>query len=97
MRNELIRSDKEQFLDKYFSDRLQSLINLITKPELEDRDEHLCQVFDIFMGISDEYESVMLDKEEGYWQSLEMWNDECDQRQALEWVNSNLSNNLGNT
>ena len=87
MKNELNKTARDEFLDNYFATRLQQLIALMKDPELENRDDHLSEVYDTLMRIAEEYQSVMLDKEEGYWLSLEMWNDECNQTEALALVN----------
>jgi len=57
---------------------------LMKMPQANSREDHVAEVFDSLMCISEEYQSVMLDKEDGYWSSVEMWNDECGQRKAVE-------------
>ena len=48
-------------------------------------------VFDSLMDIADEYQAVMLeDEEENYWESIEMWDDEFKQRNAINWVNNSV-------
>ena len=42
------------------------------------------------MSIADEYQAVMAEEEEGYWDSIEKWNDEFQQREALNWVNESI-------
>jgi len=89
--NTFIRSEKEEFLDNYFLLRLQKLINKITDPESKNRKDHVENVFDSLMDIADEYQAVMLeDEEENYWESIEMWDDEFKQRNAINWVNNSV-------
>ena len=48
-------------------------------------------VFDSLMDIADEYQAVMLeDEEENYWESIEMWDDEFKQRNAINWVKNSV-------
>jgi len=78
-------------LDNYFLLRLQKLINKITDPESKNRKDHVENVFDSLMDIADEYQAVMLeDEEENYWESIEMWDDEFKQRNAINWVNNSV-------
>ena len=84
------RSEKEEFLDNYFRDQLQKIINRINIPEMKNRKEHLDCVLDSLMAIADEYQAVMVEEEEGYWDSIEMWYDEQRQREALNWVNESI-------
>ena len=89
--NTFIRSEKEEFLDNYFLLRLQKLINKITDPESKNRKDHVENVFDSLMDIADEYQAVMLeDEEENYWESIEMWDDEFKQRNAINWVKNSV-------
>ena len=89
--NTFIRSEKEEFLDNYFLLRIQKLINKITDPESKNRKDHVENVFDSLMDIADEYQAVMLeDEEENYWESIEMWDDEFKQRNAINWVNNSV-------
>ena len=89
--NTFIRSEKEEFLDNYFLLRLQKLINKINDPESRNRKDHVENVFDSLMDIADEYQAVMLeDEEENYWESIEMWDDEFKQRNAINWVNNSV-------
>ena len=89
--NNFERSEKEEFLDNYFLLRLQKLINKITDPESKNRKDHVENVFDSLMDIADEYQAVMLeDEEENYWESIEMWDDEFKQRNAINWVNNSV-------
>ena len=81
------KSERDQFLDNYFASKLQQLITMIKMSQANGRDDHVAEVFDSLMCISEEYQAVMLDKEDGYWSSVEMWNDECDQRKAVEMAN----------
>ena len=90
-KNILKRSEKEEFLDNYFLLRLQKLINKITDPESKNRKDHVENVFDSLMDIADEYQAVMLeDEEENYWESIEMWDGEFKQRNAINWVNNSV-------
>jgi len=78
-------------LDNYFLLRLQKLINKITDPESKNRKDHVENVFDSLMDIADEYQAVMLeDEEENYWESIEMWDDEFKQRNAINWVKNSV-------
>jgi hypothetical protein len=87
------RSEKEEFFDNYFLLRLQKLINKIKTPELQDRKDHVENIFDSLMDIADEYQAVMVeDEEERYWESIEMWDDELKQRNAVTWVNKTIEN-----
>jgi hypothetical protein len=90
MENTLNRSEKEEFLDNYFVNQLQKIINRINTPELENRKDHVEYILDSLMSIADEYQAVMAEKEEAYWDSIEMWNDELEQRKALEWVHESM-------
>ena len=85
------RTDKEKFLDKYFSDQLLQIVDKINDPQLNNRKKHLDAILDVLMSIADEYQAVMIEEEEGYWYSLEKWHDECQQREALEWVNDKIN------
>jgi hypothetical protein len=43
------------------------------------------------MDIADEYQAVMIEnEEEQYWESIEMWDDELKQRNAIRWVNDSM-------
>lgn len=88
--NTLNRSEKEEFLDNYFADQLQKIINKINTPESENRKDHVEYILDSLMSIADEYQAVMAEKEEAYWDSIEMWNDELEQRKALEWIHESM-------
>ena len=45
------------------------------------------------MDIADEYQAVMVeDEEDRYWESMDLWDDEVKQRNALTWVNSSIEN-----
>lgn len=89
--NNLERSEKEEFLDNYFLRRLQQLISKIDAPGLKDRKDHVENIFDSLMDIADEYQAVMLEnEEENYWDSIEKWDDELKQRNAIKWVNDTM-------
>jgi len=78
-------------LDNYFLLRLQKLISKINVPELKNRKDHVENIFDSLMDIADEYQAVMLeDEEENYWESIDMWDDELKQRDAISWVKSTM-------
>ena len=67
-KNILKRSEKEEFLDNYFLLRLQKLISRINTPELQNRKDHVENIFDSLMDIADEYQAVMVeDEEDRYW------------------------------
>ncbi|HMG66407.1 MAG TPA: hypothetical protein VK588_01940 [Chitinophagaceae bacterium] len=89
--NKFKRSEKEKFLDNYFMEQLQKIISRISNPELENRKDHLDSVYDSLMSIADEYQAVMVDEEEGYWDSIEMWHEEDNQLGALKWVNETIN------
>jgi len=92
-KNILKRSEKEEFLDNYFLLRLQKLISRINTPELQNRKDHVENIFDSLMDIADEYQAVMVeDEEDRYWESMDLWDDEVKQRNALTWVNSSIEN-----
>jgi len=93
--NTFKKSEKEEYLDNYFRDQLQKIINKINTPESENRKDHVEYILDSLMTIADEYQAVMVEKEEGYWTSIEMWLDELQQRTALNWVNENIKNGKG--
>jgi hypothetical protein len=43
------------------------------------------------MDIADEYQAVMVEnEEENYWESIDMWDDELKQRDAISWVKSTM-------
>jgi len=85
------RPEREEFLDNYFLLRLQKLITKIKTPDLESRKDHIENIFDSLMDIADEYQAVMIeDEEEHYWESIEMWTDELEQRNAIRWVNGSM-------
>ena len=87
----LKRSEKEEFLDNYFLLRLQKLISRINTPELQNRKDHVENIYDSLMDIADEYQAVMIEnEEEHYWESIEMWADELKQRNAVRWVNDTM-------
>ena len=89
--NDFRKSDKEEFLDNYFLFRLQKLISKINAPPLSGRKDHVENIFDSLMDIADEYQAVMIEnEEEQYWQSIEMWDDELKQRNAIRWVNDTM-------
>jgi len=89
--NIFVRSEKEEFLDNYFLIRLQQLISKINSPGLENRKDHVENIFDSLMDIADEYQAVIVeDEEERYWESMEMWDNELKQRDAIRWVNESL-------
>lgn len=89
----LKRSEKEEFLDNYFLLRLQKLISRINTPELQNRKDHVENIFDSLMDIADEYQAVMVeDEEDRYWESMDLWDDEVKQRNAITWVNSSIEN-----
>ena len=90
MENTLNRSEKEEFLDNYFVDQLQKIINRINDPGLENRKDHVEYILDSLMSIADEYQAVMSEEEDAYWDSIEMWNDELQQRKALEWIHESM-------
>ena len=89
--NTFKRSEKEEFLDNYFLLRLQKLISRINTPELQNRKDHVENIFDSLMDIADEYQAVVVeDEKENYWESIEMWVDELKQRNAVRWVNDTM-------
>lgn len=89
--NTFKRSEKEEFLDNYFLLRLQKLINKINAPESKDRKDHVENIFDSLMDIADEYQAVVVEDEaENYWESMEMWDDELKQRNAVSFVTQSL-------
>lgn len=89
--NTFERSEKEEFLDNYFLARLQLLIAKINTPSQGQRKDHVENIFDSLMDMADEYQAVMIDDEdEQYWESIEMWDDELKQRNAIKWVNDNM-------
>jgi len=89
--NTFTRSEKEKFLDNYFLLRLQKLINKINAPESKSRKDHVENIFDSLMDIADEYQAVMVeDEDENYWESIDMWDDELKQMNAINWVNSSI-------
>jgi len=88
-------SEKETFLDDYFADQLLGVIARINNPILNNRLDHLESVLDQLLAIADEYQAVMLEHEQGYWQSIEKWNDESRQRAALKWVNEHVKKEIG--
>ena len=93
--NTLKRSEKEEFLDNYFLDQLQKIMNHIDNPALKNRKDHVEYILDLLLGISDEYQSVMVENEKGYWDSIEMWYDEFRHRNALKWVNESINKEKG--
>jgi hypothetical protein len=88
--NTFNRSEKEEFLDRYFYDKLVQLITTIDNPSVEDRREHIETVLDNLFSIADEYQAVMIEKEESYWDSIEEWNDKCRQEAAIKWIKETL-------
>ena len=89
--NTFERSEKEEFLDNYFLARLQLLITKMNTPASEERKDHVENIFDSLMDLADEYQAVMVENEdEQYWESIEMWDDELKQRDAIKWVNDNM-------
>jgi hypothetical protein len=89
--NTFTRSEKEKFLDNYFLLRLQKLISKINAPQVNNRKDHVENIFDSLMDIADEYQAVVIeDEEERYWESNELWDDELRQREAVQWVNHNM-------
>lgn len=93
--NSINNSDKEAFLDDYFADQLLSIIVRINNPELKNRREHVESILDQLLSIADEYQAVMIEKEQGYWQSIENWNDESKQRAALSWIKDFVKKETG--
>ena len=80
-------------MDNYFLLRLQQLISKINAPELKNRKDHVENIFDSLMDIADEYQAVMVeDEEDRYWESMDLWDDEVKQRNAITWVNSSIEN-----
>jgi len=78
-------------LDNYFLLRLQKLISKIDAQESKNRKEHVENIFDSLMDIADEYQAVMVEaEEENYWESIEMWDDELKQRDAVRWVSNTV-------
>ena len=78
-------------MDNYFLVRLQKLISKINSPESKSRKDHVENIFDSLMDIADEYQAVMVENEdENYWESIEMWDDELKQMNAVNWVNSSI-------
>ena len=89
--NTFKRSEKQEFLDNYFLLRLQKLIHKIKTPDSENRKDHIENIFDSLMDIADEYQAVVIeDEEEHYWESIEMWSGELEQRNAIRWVNDSM-------
>jgi len=89
--NTFTRSEKEEFLDNYFLFRLQKLMKQINIPGSKSRKDHVENIFDSLMDIADEYQAVMLEgEEEKYWESIEMWDDELKQRNAISWINTSM-------
>ncbi len=86
------RSEKEQFLDQYFQTRLRGLIEKISNTDLASRRKHQDEILDLMMNLAEEYQAVMIEKEDDYWESIEMWKDELSQRLAIEWVHKALDN-----
>jgi len=85
--NTFDRSEKEEFLDNYFLLRLQQLISKINTPELMNRKNHVESIFESLMDIADEYQAVIVEgEEETYWESIEMWDSELQQRNAIRWA-----------
>ncbi len=63
----------------------------INSPESKDRKDHIENIFESLMDIADEYQAVMIEaEEEKYWESIEMWDSELKQRNAIRWVNANM-------
>jgi hypothetical protein len=93
--NTFKRSEKEEFLDDYFRNQLQELIRKIKTPGQENREDHVEYIHDLLMTIADEYQAVMIDKEDGYWNSIEMWHDELQQRTVLNWVKESVNKTEG--
>jgi hypothetical protein len=87
LHNTTKRSEKEVFLDNYFYNQLVQVIIGIDKPQIGNRQEHVRSILDSLMNIADEYQSVMAEGEEGYWPSLELWDDKCSQEAALNFIN----------
>lgn len=92
LKNTFDRSEKEEFLDNYFLARLRDLMARIGTPELKNREDHVEYILDSLMGIADEYQAVMVENEREYWDSIETWNDEFEQRIAVDWVNEQINN-----
>ena len=89
--NTFKRSEKEEFLDNYFLLRLQQLMSKINAPELKNRKDHVENIYESLMDMADEYQAVMIeDEEEQYWGSIEMWDDELKQKNAVRWANDSL-------
>ena len=87
------RSEKEEFLDNYFLLRLQQLVSKINAPGLVSRKDHVENIFDSLMDLADEYQAVMVEnEEERYWESIDMWDNELKQRDAITWVNNTIEN-----
>ena len=80
------RSEKEEFLDRYFYEKLVKLIATIDNPSVNDRREHIEAILDNLFSIADEYQSVMIEEEESFWDSIEEWNDKCRQEAAIKWI-----------
>lgn len=75
-------------MDNYFLLRLQQLINKVNTPEVQNRKDHVENILESLLDIADEYQAVMVEGEdEGYWESIEMWDSELKQRNAIKWVN----------
>ena len=89
--NTFKRSEKDEFLDNYFLEQLEKLIKKINNPQLNNRKDHVEDILDLLMSIADEYQAVMVEQEEGYWDSIETWYDEFRQRTAVNWVNSTIN------
>jgi len=89
--NTFKRTEKDEFLDNYFLEQLEKLIKRINNPQLNNRKDHVEDILDLLMSIADEYQAVMVEQEEGYWDSIETWYDELRQRTALNWVNSTIN------
>lgn len=88
--NTFNRSEKEEFLDRYFYKRLVQLIIAIDNPAVQNRREHVESILDDLLAIADEYQAVMIEEEKGYWDSVEAWDDRCRQEAAIKWIEETM-------
>ena len=92
--NTFKRTEREEFLDNYFSEQLQKIISRINTPEPGSRTDRQNNILDHLLSLADEYQAVMIEGEQGYWYSIETWKDEYQQRLALTWVNNALNKEI---
>ena len=78
-------------MDSYFLSRLQLLMTKMKTPAIQHRKDYVENIFDSIMDLADEYQAVMVENEdEEYWESIELWDDELRQRNAIRWVNDSM-------